>query len=249
MMRIILLGAYALMFAGCISVQPHVAKDRVSERGDQVNERNYTLGTERSATVGEPVVRLKAYTLTHRTRVSNVLTVNEQCRVRVGFMDHTYQPGEMLLIIGDTPCAEGTCRLVRVGAVAGAEIAARITPDGRLTGAPINPAFNNKMIGHIDVQPASCRFVEQEVKQQVAVHDGSVPYRNFEILYGGIEGQTLHFTYREYSFDDLARPAYAQPFSYPIDSHEIRFKDVVIDVAQAKPDSIRYTVIADGSAK
>ena len=52
--------------------------------------------------------------------------------------------------------------------------------------------------------------------------------------------------YREYTPDDLARPAFTQTLSYAAGSNIIRFRNVRIEVATADNEKIEYTVVADG---
>lgn len=240
--RGVIVGMLVLL-AGCVSVAP--VSQQVAPHGErQVSERSYTIGVEQTSVVGDPVVRLKRYTL--RAVVSSTYTVSESCRVRMALRyDHTFAPGDAVPLLGDSPCDEGTCRLIRLddSALQG-DLGALILPDGRLAARPIDLRTRAKQIGSIHAEPESCRFVPTSASEQRA--EPGPNYRNFEILYGGIDGQTIRFTYREYSPDDLARPAYSQAFGYPLGSERVKFKDVSLRVVEARPDALRYVVEADG---
>lgn len=93
--------------------------------------------------------------------------------------------------------------------------------------------------------------VEQSVtlgEPMVRVKTGAYAskYRNFEIVYSGLDAGSMRFVYREYTDNDLARAAFALDFAYPVGTAEVRFKDVVIDVRVAEPAQITYTVRSDG---
>jgi hypothetical protein len=84
-----------------------------------------------------------------------------------------------------------------------------------------------------------------------------VPYRTteittdasgykYELLYQGLDGNTLRIGYREY-IDNLARPAFAQELTYPMTPEaatQIRFKSVRIDVRSADASEITYRVLS-----
>lgn len=84
---------------------------------------------------------------------------------------------------------------------------------------------------------------------RVKTSDYAATYRNFEIVYSGLDAGSMKFAYREYTKDDLARAAFALDFAYPVGSTEVRFRDVVIDVASADPSRITYIVRADGTTE
>jgi hypothetical protein len=68
----------------------------------------------------------------------------------------------------------------------------------------------------------------------------------YELLYQGLDGNTLRIGYREY-IDNLARPAFAQELSYPMNPGavtQIRFKAVRIEVLSADASEITYRVLS-----
>lgn len=246
MIRAAAVVAFALLLAGCASVQPNHPGERITlDNVEQVNDRNYTLGVEQTAVVGDPVVRLKAYQVRHLTTHATHYTVNEPCKVRIGIYWDALNPGDELPVAGKADCDTGSCTVLEVLHREGnARMGTRIDAQGRPVGAALNISFDAKLVGSASLTPSTCRFVPVEAHDAIVDKGGA--YRNFEILYGGIDGQTLRFTYREYSFDDLARPAFSQAFSYPLGSATVKFKNVTLRIVDAKPDALRYVVEADG---
>ena len=51
---------------------------------------------------------------------------------------------------------------------------------------------------------------------------------------------------REYTSEDLARPAFYQNLVYESNKKRIRFKDTIIEIHEATNEKIVYTVISDG---
>lgn len=66
-----------------------------------------------------------------------------------------------------------------------------------------------------------------------------------ELVFQGVDGQTLRVMYREFS-DDMARPAFSQDLTYPIAGGRasIIFRDLIIDVTAIESTSISYVVKA-----
>ena len=71
-------------------------------------------------------------------------------------------------------------------------------------------------------------------------------YVNFELIYTGTDNTSLFMTYREYTPDNLARPAFFQNLVYPANSDTIRFRDIKIKVHDKANSQIVYTVTEDG---
>jgi len=68
---------------------------------------------------------------------------------------------------------------------------------------------------------------------------------NFAIVFGGINDKQMSFTYREYTPDDVAKTAFFQNLTYPINSKIIRFKSLKIKVHAVTSESITYEVIEE----
>jgi putative lipoic acid-binding regulatory protein len=65
-----------------------------------------------------------------------------------------------------------------------------------------------------------------------------------ELIYQGLDGDTLRLNYREF-IDDLARPAFSQTTEYNIsESSTLQFRGVTVDVHQADNETITYTVLS-----
>jgi len=73
-----------------------------------------------------------------------------------------------------------------------------------------------------------------------------VPYQHFELVYSGATKDAMHLLYREYTHQDMARPAFTQNLTYDRTSSSIRFRDFQIRVIDAGNESIRYVIEADG---
>jgi hypothetical protein len=82
----------------------------------------------------------------------------------------------------------------------------------------------------------------QMTRNDDAKVDAARGYTNFELIYTGSSGGTLHITYREFSPDDLARTAFFQDLSYAATQKVIRFRNIEIQVIDATNEHISYKV-------
>lgn len=69
---------------------------------------------------------------------------------------------------------------------------------------------------------------------------------SFELIFSGKNDVSLNTTYKEYSYNDLARPAFFQNLTYQANAKQIRFKDFLIQIHNVTNEQITYTVLEDG---
>ncbi len=97
--------------------------------------------------------------------------------------------------------------------------------------------------GTITFKPDNFKF---SVKTTI-IDEGATPAPiSFEIIYTGKNDISLNFTYREFTAEDLARPAFFQNLTYQANAKQIRFKDFVIQIHNVSNEQITYTIIEDG---
>jgi len=94
----------------------------------------------------------------------------------------------------------------------------------------------------MDISPSHFKFYLHKKN----VLKGENKKITYELLYSGNNNVALNLTYRDFTGDDLARPAFYQVLTYEGSAKQIRFKDFVIKVDSADNEKITYTVLADG---
>ena len=113
---------------------------------------------------------------------------------------------------------------------------------GYITGDLVSLLNKQKSPYTYYVSPKNTRFQVIE-KQRITTTGG---YTNFEIIYTGKDKGALNFLYREYTPDDLAKPAFYQNLTYDINSKIIRFKKYRIEILEVSEEKITYRVLEDG---
>lgn len=63
---------------------------------------------------------------------------------------------------------------------------------------------------------------------------GFIPGFKYELLFSGRNNNYLNFAYREYTPDNVARPAFFQNVTYQEDAKQIRFKDLRLNLSIVK---------------
>jgi len=226
----------ALMLAGCAGLEP-VERDLSLEH---VNESNYQVGQSRQAFVGEPIVRVRDYWL--ETLDEPAVEATVQTSIKMNFRrPRVVAAGEVIPIVGKI---EYQGKLYRIARFDGLDAFGDmlLTDDGRLTGkfrgmlGAVQPMDSHK------IEPADALFKDVTKKTVVETRE----FTNFELIYSGISGGSINILYREYTPDNLIRPAFSQNVTYDTDSGAVRFRDVLIQIHEADAASIRYTVLEDG---
>ena len=92
------------------------------------------------------------------------------------------------------------------------------------------------------IEPEDVRFKLEEKKEV----DATKGFLNFEIVYSGMDDNGLKFLYREYTKDDLAKPAFYQELTYPSKAKQFRFRKIKVEIEEATSEKIRYKVLEDG---
>jgi hypothetical protein len=229
-------GLVPITGCGSTSVQP-VSPARVHTDSRHVFEKNYSLGVERSAYVGESIVRVKDYFET--LRESDTLVASEPFKLSIGFLgEHEDVAAGAIAEVRGVTTKDG--KLYRVVGIKGAKYRAHtylLNDDG---------SFQGKALGaggaSCHTTPPTARLLSKTVTEV----DRSKGWTNLELVYSGVTKDSITVLYREYTPDDMARAAYSQNLVYSKESTTIRFRDISIKVIEASNERLRYVVQADG---
>jgi hypothetical protein len=147
-------------------------------------------------------------------------------------------PEIALRIAGQTEI-EGRRLTVLDGSAAGTGYSLLVGEDGYLDNRVMTAApFHGVFVFHLS--PPDVRFTPVG-NRTVSTPAGD----NYELVYAGLDGDTIKITYREYTGDDMARSAFFQQLSYRRTQPTIRFKRTVIEVHTVTNELIDFTVMQD----
>lgn len=231
-------SSMALVFTvtGCAQIKPLPPSVSTTEH---IIEKSYEKNLQQTVYVGQPIVKVKDYYSVESTtpylEVSNDFEVTGILGLKfpgkAGSKAHirgetTYKNKKYkTVIINSSPCFTGL-----------------IDEHG---------VFNSTMLSGMgcseinpwtwEITPASTRF---NVVSNKSV-DKTAGFVNYELLYGGTNGNSFSVTYREYTPDNFARPAFYQDLTFSNSSQYIRYKNMRIKVHQVNNEQISYTVVED----
>ena len=239
-MRILFIALALCGLTSCASVQP-IASAVVTAPEHKV-DRNYELGKSQQVYVGQPLVRVKDYY--EQQAQLQVVRADRAFRMLLPpFIHADVTQGAAARVVGTTQRNGKSYRLVVLPDPVAAALRLLINDDGSFEGSAINN-FGSEMGFSYKPDPPDAKLKGDTA----TLVDKTKGYINFELVYGGTTGDSIQVLYREYTPDDMARPAFSQQLVYSLASKHIRFRDIQIDVMVADNERIAYTVVADGLA-
>ncbi len=201
---------------------------------EAIAEKNYLVGVKMTANVGEPIIKVQDYLLVKRTLPQMVADVD--FKISAHTFEFSGMKGIPYRITGRT-IINGTTFVVLDLRYYGYELLV----DGAGTIYPRLMNGGKLLKATFLVEPPQVHF-SYPIEESTEISKG---YQNYEILYGGRDDRSLHFVYREYTRDDLARPAFYQNLVYQVDSGYIRFRGTRIRLHKASSERVVFTVLED----
>lgn len=206
---------------------------------ERVFSKNYKIGQELAAFVGQPIIKVKDYNVT-RIR-SNYLRASNDFTFSGGGITITGAKDMKYLVDGETTIGGSTYSVVKIPVSGKSKrLGVLINKDGSVHDKVLNDDV--VIIYKFTMAPSDVRFLPS-IEENVVANSG---YVNYELIYGGTDGKSVTFSYREYTSKDLARPAFNQNLVYESGKSQIRFRDTVIQVHEATNEKISYVVVSDG---
>ena len=213
------------VISGCASVQPYQSTESAST--EHVVEQTPQIGEVETSTVGSTMVRVKDYYVS--TTEMNTLKI-----VSLPVGDKFWQGvsvGQEYPITGIMKRNGIEYLLAGCSALQGALTCVHVNPV-----TLVSEGWGNSLF--FGGKGAGAKY-KREVIEEVSSSSG---FTNFELVYSGVSNNVLRLKYREFSPDDLAKPAFFQDLSYSMDDSSVFFKNIEIDVLEANNRLIKYVV-------
>jgi len=202
-----------------------------------VIEKNYILGRKQAAFVGQPIISIRDYLKIQEPSMKANVDFSVDCpSINIHIKG---KAGTVYPVKGQINYRNNTYLVLDIS-VSEEIVGILVNSEGK----PINKLFISNTpfwaIGRVKITPDSLCFSKVYSEHFLK---GNL---NFEILYNGTDGNSFLVTYREYTPDNIARPAFTQNLVYENKSEIIRFRNIVIRVHEVTSEKIVYTVIEDG---
>lgn len=231
-----------LFLSACATTLPPPTVEHHSEK---IFEKNYVIGQETEAFVGDNIIKLRDYMLL--TTELNAVVPTIPFKVKILSNEVEFVPNEKYTVLEYVKNEGQRQKLVlyhQNTPIQLSSFAILIRPDGTIS-------KNTLIMGNFGWQPGlfdavaipSSATMENAVKKEIDVH---ALFENHELLYNGTDGKSIFITYREFTQNDLARPAYFQNLTYDAKAETIRFKKYKIRIIKSDTERIRFSVLEDG---
>jgi len=217
---------------------------------ERVYNKNYIVGKQNMAYVGQPIVKVKDYTI--RKYKSNKTESTNEFKMSLGAHNFSGTKGEKFNIFGKTKVNNKEYKMIVLDSLntPGFKIAVLIDSHGEIN---LNTTLVKSVLTSdfldlgfkLSVNPNNLRFKSIN-ENEIDVDAG---FLNYELIYGGNDGKSFSISYREYTSNDLARPAFYQDLTYQVNQKKIRFKDTIIEVYEVSNEKIIYKVVSDNLKK
>ena len=244
----ILVAGLSMLFTGCLSVRPPVAQLGAIQTKE---ERNYAIGVEKTVNVGDQVAIRRSFSYKEVDRSDRVKASNEfEAQVKFPLawtVAYRGQQGEELQVVGTTTVDKKACRIISLGVARGG------APAGMLvsveTDQPIGKGVGVNGAGSWTTSGITFSIDRPETKfpivKRVEVLKDK-PYENWEIIFTGRSGENITLVYREFTPDDLAKPAFYQNLSYNLEKENtFQFRKLRVQVVRVTNEAITFKVLAD----
>lgn len=242
------LALLALLFAvtGCASIQPVASTNYHAPSTSTVHktDTSYTTGIPVESFVGERMLRVQDYYVTTSTssNSSTRLVPTESFILRVPpLMSVSLSAQDTVDVSGTTVKNGKSYRVISIPGAATQQLRFLISDNGKLEGSALNSS-GAKMGWTYRTNPETVRFIPALPTVEI---DSEKGFTNFELVYGGTTGDSFQILYREYTKEDLARPAFSQNLVYEKKSHDIRFRNLQIKVLESSNQKIKFVVLSD----
>jgi hypothetical protein len=183
--------------------------------------RNYTIGAQHSANVGEPIFRVQ--------QAREIPTFVTEYDYRPRGSRRTVERGTQFMAVARD--AKGKLRLSNL----------TYDPVGRFMVSPEGDHVSFQLAG----STPQALTLDQPLFRAVTEVGNQPGAFTAELIYSGVANNIVRAVYREY-VDDLARPAFSQELQYDLSGDRvIAYKSIRVRVIEATNSTIRYEVTSD----
>jgi hypothetical protein len=209
------------------------------KKTEHVIKKNYSLGAISNSFIGDPMITVKDYYLT-KTK-SPIMEASQSCTISGGRFLFQVEQGEPLRVAGDIILDGKRFTVLDIPRTMKQML---VDEEGLLYKKVIADPNGRREILFSDFTtvPLGVKFLGTKPVEYVETKAG---YLNYEIIYSGKSDKFLQLIYREYTSDNLIRPAFAQNLTYEADAKTIRFKNLLMELISATNETITFKMLKD----
>jgi len=239
--------------SGCatnLHIRPSAIKSRILLGKDHFVSKNYTIDRKSIAYVGQPVIKVQDYWVRRYKTPGSIrwMRASHDFVITGGIEKITGQANKDYLIVGEATHKGQTYSILEIPNSVNVLL---IKADGSVHSEVFNRTQRNLAIPWMwsfTANPPDLKFIRLKGKEIEEIVELKGPL-NYELLYGGTDGNLIKMSYREFTSENFARSSFFQNLIYDSKQKTIRFRNTVIEIHSATNEKIDFTVISDDLEK
>ncbi|MEH6810577.1 MAG: hypothetical protein V7651_17095 [Hyphomonas oceanitis] len=229
------LSVLLLTISACTSIEFAPSSQLTGSK--RVTEKSYTLGEPIETFVGATMIRVRDYK--RDTYSGTEVKIMKPFTVSGFAFNRSFALGDTYPYGGKTKLNKQDMDFFMVNGQYGLLYDAEGEVQSKILN--INPSAQVFMVYTYENDGGTGAVERADVERVTNTPDG----QNFEIIYSGLDGDSIRLNYREYSDGDLAREAFFQQLTYPRSSKVIRFRNIELEVQSVEADKIIFSVVSE----
>ena len=238
----LLIIVIAIINTGCGST---INYNMTTKKIKVVENKNYTVNNKKTVYVGESMIKEKNYFI-YEYSSSMMSPLNEYTMQSKSDITFRGDKSSTYEIMGTTVIDDKKYTALYYNTHLPRKYESfklLIDKNNMLHNKVLNGDMNIVMIWDFDITPKQISFAPTENSQKQSDILKDKPYINYELIYSGINKDTIRLLYREYTVDDMARASFFQELTYPKNSNFIRFKKMKIKIHNVTGEQITFSVL------
>jgi len=238
----LLIIVIAIINTGCGST---INYNMTTKKIKVVENKNYTVNNKKTVYVGESMIKEKNYFI-YEYSSSMMSPLNEYTMQSKSDITFRGDKSSTYEIMGTTIIDDKKYTALYYNTHLPRKYESfklLIDENNMLYNKVLNGDMNIVMIWDFDITPKQVSFTPTQNSQKQSDILKDKPYINYELIYSGINKDTIRLLYREYTVDDMARASFFQELTYPKNSNFIRFKKMKIKIHNVTGEQITFSVI------
>lgn len=231
-----LLGIW--LITGCATNYP---VSKVLRKGEtrHIYSKNYKINEKTTASIGDPLIKVsdyyvEKYYLPYMTPTNDFSASSAGIAIEFSANRKYSTSGEATVdgILFTVVPSDKVVMGLRLGIL--------VKEDGTVSdyGATTRSSSAIHASQGLTISPPNSKMI-QTFEERTVTDKG---YENFELLFSGIDKNTITITYREYSPEGTARVAFFQTLTYDANAATIRYKDFKISIHDVNSERMVFTV-------
>jgi hypothetical protein len=220
----------------------HPTPDTISSNVSHIFDKNYDIDEKKTIYIGESIIKTRDYYT--RKKYHAQLTASKDFTFDAVLAVH-FNKGDKFNSAGNITQNGNEYTVMPINKTfLGSKLAILVKEDGTIsTSAAIirDGEVSVNDTANATISPSDAKMT----RDYDEIVDSRKGYINHELIFNGVDKNTLTVTYREYTPEDIARSSFFQTLTYRDDSEVIRYKKYKILVHHVDSESMTYSVLED----